>query len=126
MKQFWLMVIVFVSFDLLWSQEVEHASTVDQSRAAQKLWFSKISDDPASISFQELNFWSLEMHGCARIEPESNKGYYQTSGDAVGTANNRLMHFLERHNLVQQFLAEDAQGKRCGPTAFYPGESVCP
>jgi hypothetical protein len=40
------------------------------------------------------------------------KEYYQTSGDAVGTANNRLVHFLYRLNLHNQFIAEEAQGKR--------------
>ena len=124
MKQFWLMVIVFVSFNSLWSQEVEQASTVEQCRADRTLWFSKLSDDAKaeeaeglrepvahSISFQQLNFLNLEMHNCARIDPESNDLYYKTSGDAVGTANNRLVHFIYRHNLYQQFLAEDAEGK---------------
>ena len=125
MKQFWLLAVVLVSFDSLWSQEVKHAPTVEQCRTDQKLWFSKIENDAkaeaaeglrepvaASISFQQLNFCSLEMHDCARIDPEFKKEYYQTSGDAVGTANNRLVHFLYRHNLLNQFLAEDAEGKR--------------
>lgn len=120
MKQFWLMVIVFVFFNSLWAQEVKHAPKVEQCRADQTLWFSKLSDgasngtmpDTVGASFQQLNFWSLEMHDCARIDSESNDLYYKTSGDAVGTANNRLVHFLDRHNLLSQFLAEDAQGKR--------------
>jgi hypothetical protein len=125
MKQLWLLVVVSVSFNSLWSQEVKHPPTVEQCRADQKLWFSKITDDAkaeaaeglrepvaASISFQKLNFISLEMHDCASVDPESKKEYYLTSGDAVGVANNRLVHFLYRHNLLNQFLAEDAQGKR--------------
>jgi hypothetical protein len=104
---------------------VKHAPTVEHCRAEQKLWFSKISDDAkaeeaeglrepvaTSISFQQLNFLTLQMHDCARIDPESKKVYYMTSDAALGTANNRLVHFLDRHNLLNQFLAEDAQGKR--------------
>ena len=64
-----------------------------------------------SISFQQLTFLTLEMHDCARIDPEFKKEYYQTSGDAVVAANNKLVHFLSPHNVSQQFLAEDAQGK---------------
>ena len=103
---------------------MQHAPTVEQCRADQKLWFSRISDDAKaeeaeglrepvahSISFQQLTFLTLEMHDCARIDPEFKKEYYQTSGDAAVTADNRLVHFLYRHNLYQQFLAEDAQGK---------------
>jgi len=114
-----------VSLQLIYWQEVPHAPTVEQCRADQKLWFSKLSDDAKaeeaegarepvahSVSFRQLNFWSLEMHECAKIDPESSDLYYKTSDDAVVTANNRLVHFLDRHNLLSQFLAEDAQGKR--------------
>jgi hypothetical protein len=124
-KQLRLLVVVIVSFNALWSKEVKRAPTVEQCRADQKLWLSRISDDAkaeeaeglrepvaASISFQQLNFCSLEMHDCARIDPEFKKEYCQTSDAAVVTANNRLVHFLYRHNLNEQFLAEDAQGKR--------------
>lgn len=114
-----------VSLQPIYSQEVPHAPTVEQCRADRALWFSKISDDAKaeeaeglrapvahSVSFQQLNFCILEMHDCARIDPESNDLYYKTSGDAGVTANDRLMNFLVRHNLLNQFLAEDAQGKR--------------
>ena len=114
-----------VSLQPIYSQEVPHAPTVEQCRADQKLWFSKLSDDAKaeeaeglrepvahSVSFQQLSFLSLEMHDCARIDPESKDLYYKTSDDAVVTANNRLVHFLHRHNLLSQFLAEDTQGVR--------------
>ena len=124
MKQFSLLVVVFVSFNSLWSQEVKHTLTVEQCRADRALAFSELSDNgkaeeaeglPApvahSISFQQLSFWNEEMHACARIDPESNDLYYKTSGDAVVAANNRLVNFLYRHNLLNQFLAEDTEGK---------------
>ena len=111
MNKLWLLLVIAVSLQPIHAQ-VQHAPTVEQCRADQTLWFSKLSDDAKgeeaeglrepvahSISFQQLNFWSLEMHDCARIDPESNDLYYKTSGDAVGTANNRLVHFLDRHNL---------------------------
>lgn len=45
MKHFWLMVVVFVSFNSLWSQEVNHGLTVERCRADRALAFSKLSDD---------------------------------------------------------------------------------
>ena len=124
MKQFWLTVLVSVSFNSLWAQDVNHGLTVERCRADRALAFSKLSDDgkaeeaeglPApvahSISFQQLNLWNEEMHACARIDPESNDLYYKTSGDAVVAANNRLVNFLYRHNLLNQFLVEDTEGK---------------
>ncbi len=125
MKRFWVLVVILISFNSLWPQEVKHALTVEQCRGDQKSWLSRISDDAkveeaeglrepvaASISFQQLNLCSLAMNDCARIDPEFKKEYYQTSSDALSIANNRLVHFLDRHNLLNQFLAEDAQGKR--------------
>lgn len=125
MKRFWLLWFVLVSVSAVGSQEVKPAPTVAQCRSDQRLWFSKISDDAkaeeaeglrepvaASISFQQLNFLILQMHDCARIDPEFKKEYYETSGDAAVAANNRLVHFLYRHNLLDQFITEDAQGKR--------------
>ena len=125
MKRFWLLCFVLVSVSAVGSQEVKHASTVEQCRADQKLWLSKINDDvkageaeglrepvAASISFQQLNFLILQMHDCARIDPEFKKEYFETSDAAAVAANNRLVHFLYRHKFLDQFLAEDAQGKR--------------
>jgi hypothetical protein len=125
MNKLWLLLLpIAVPLQSIHAQEVHHVPTVERCRADQKLWFSKISDDAKveeaeglrepvahSISFQQLNFVNSEMHDCARIDPESSGLYYRTSGDAEVTANNRLVHFLHRHNLSSQFLDEDAQGK---------------
>jgi hypothetical protein len=99
------LLLLLIPLQLVHSQEVHHTPAVELCRADQTLWFSKLSDDAKaeeaeglrgpvahSVSFQQLNFWSLEMHDCARIDPESNDLYYKTSGDAVGKANNRLVH----------------------------------
>jgi hypothetical protein len=123
MKRLWLLRAIAFPLQSIYVQ-VQHAPTVEHCRADQKFWFSKINDDAKaeeaeglrepvahSISLQQLNFWSLKMHDCARIDPESKNLYYKTSGDAVSAANNRLLHFLDRHNLLSQFLAEDVQGK---------------
>ena len=128
MNRLWLLLVIAVPLQLIHAQEVKHAPTVEQCRADQTLWFSKINDDAKaeeaeglrepvahSISFQQLNFLILEMHDCARIDPESKGLYYRTSGDAAVAANNRLMNFLYRHNLSSQFVAEDAQGLNMQP-----------
>ena len=113
MKRFWLLWFVLVSVSAVRSQEVKPAPTAAQCRADQRLWFSEISDDEkageaeglrepvaASLRFQQLNFLILQMHDCARIDPEFKKEYYETSDDAGVSANNRLVHFLYRHNLL--------------------------
>jgi hypothetical protein len=45
MKKLWALILIVISLHPIYSQEVKHAPTVEQCRADQKLWFSKISDD---------------------------------------------------------------------------------
>jgi hypothetical protein len=116
MKRLWLLVLVLVSFNSLGSQEVRHAPTVEQCRADQKLWLSKLeepgSTSLANVTFNELNGWGKEMSDCGKVDPEFHFRYYNTDGEATNEQVLRLEHFLDRHNLFDQFIAEDAQGKR--------------
>ena len=49
MKRLWLLVLVLVSFNSLGSQEVKHAPTVEQCRADQRLWLSRLEPGAAII-----------------------------------------------------------------------------
>ena len=114
MKQFWPLVLVFISFNSVASQEMQHAPTVTQCRADQRLWFSKIEDETmaASIDFLQLRKWSMEMFDCISVDPERQDPYFTTDAEITTRQEMRLENFLERHHLFNQFLAEDAQGKR--------------
>jgi hypothetical protein len=116
MKRLWLLVLVLVSFNLLGSQEVQHAPTVELCRADQKLWLSKLEEPGntslANVTFYELNGWSKEMSDCEKVDPEFHFRYYNTLGEANSEQVLRLTDFLRRHNLWDQFIAEDLQGKR--------------
>ena len=100
-------------------QEVKHAPTVEQCRADQRLWFSKIEagnpSDPgdtlAASSF-ELRGWSDEMRDCRTVDPQFYWQYYNTSSEIESVMELRFLNFLIRHNLLNQFYAEEAQGKR--------------
>jgi hypothetical protein len=98
------------------AQEVKHAPTVEQCRADQKLWLSKEEEanragiDP--VSYKELDGWEREMFECEKVDPDLHNSYYNTLGEANSEQITRLEHFLRRHNLYDQFIAEDEQGKR--------------
>ena len=96
--------------------QVQHAPTVEQCRADQKLWISKLEQEPvgagvANVSFNELNAWTLEMRDCQTVDPEFRWQYYSTQGEARIYQLARVGYFLDRHNLHGQFIAEDAQGQ---------------
>ena len=110
MKQFWLLVLVVVSFNSLGSQEVKHSpTTVDECRADERLWESM--KDNETVSFRELSDLGADLFYCMHVDPEWKNVYDLAVGTIDATQLKRLLNFLHRHNLYDQFLAEDAQGK---------------
>jgi len=102
------------------AQDVQHAPTVEQCRADVRLWRSQ---DKGSNAFNDLTARQLissagEMQQCAAVDPylggPSGKGevYWNMSAELHETVSLRYNHFLARHNLMQQFADEDANGAR--------------
>ena len=92
----------------------DHAPTTQQCQADQRFWFGQV-DTPAEISklsFRELQQRAEEMHKCNAVDA-ANVHYYQATRELLHFEQmHRLEHFLERHNLMGKFLAEDDAGKR--------------
>jgi|GEM_PF-1911430 len=64
------------------------------------------------FSFSEISRRSYEMCECAKLDTQNEKKYLFDAVYLEGEANNRYMNFLNRHSLWNEFVAEDAQGKR--------------
>jgi len=105
-------VLLFASLAV--SQEIKHAPTVEQCRADQRLWLGKVENDPsvASVGYKELKSWGNEMLYCESVDPDYYNRYYNTDAEIAFVKLGRLIDFLDRHNLRDQFDAEDAAGKR--------------
>jgi hypothetical protein len=97
-------------------QEIEHAPTVAQCQADQRLWLSKLEDNPPhgidDVTYGTLIAWMREMSQCMEVDPSNRHGYFNTIAEAEGGKRWRLEDFLKRHNLWEQFKQEDAEGKR--------------
>jgi hypothetical protein len=112
------LLLLVIPLHSIHAQEVKHAPTVEQCRADQRLWSSKLEQfsgqpDPIwSISFKELMKWERELIDCVQVDLERRNEYSNTAGEIDLERAGRLMRFLHRHNLYDQFIAEDAQGKR--------------
>jgi hypothetical protein len=120
MKKLCLLVVVSVSFNSLCSQEVKQevkrVPTVEECRAEQTLWMSRL-DEPndagtVDVNYGDLNDWGFRMLLCGSIDPDLRWQYYNTQRELSEVQTKRLIRFLVRHNLYGQFLAEDAQGRR--------------
>ena len=95
--------------------QVEHAPTVEQCQADQRLWVSEIEAENSSRplpAFDIVTQWGQEMLKCEKVDPDNEWRYYNTAGEICGEKEVRLINFLHRHDLWNQFKAEDAAGKR--------------
>jgi hypothetical protein len=114
MRKLWLLLAIAVPLQPVCSQEGQHALTVEQCRADQNLWLSKLANRPgvANVSFKELRGWFNEMNDCESVDPDRQIQYYNTKSETHTEQLMRLEHFILRHNLWDQFIAEDEQGNR--------------
>ena len=93
------------------TQQLEHAPTVEQCQADQKLWLKEMAQTTEQ-SFTTLGQRFDEMRQCMELDPTHNNLYYNTGGQALYQRELRLQHFLVRKNLYDDFLAEDMAGGR--------------
>jgi hypothetical protein len=114
MKKLWPLLLVLAFLHSIHAQEVKHAPTVEQCRADQRLWLDRLQDESSikPIPYTELSSWFTEMHECEIVDPDHKLQYYNTTSETTAMQWVRLTNFLLRHNLYDQFIAEDAQGRR--------------
>jgi hypothetical protein len=92
--------------------QVEHAPTVAQCRADQRLWRSQLDKDASSLKYAALRTMAEEMIACDTVDPPNHQDYYDAATIASTNIVIRMSAFMQRHQLWHEFLAEDAAGKR--------------
>lgn len=96
----------------------DHAPTVEQCHADQRLWSSVMQDEHtfenavSKLSVQTLKQRSDEMRDCFAVDSENGHSYFVLVAAYATELSGRYKNFIDRHNLMAQFLAEDAAGKR--------------
>src|SRR5580704_1113880 len=89
---------------------VEHAPTTEQCRADEAVW---AAEDKSSDSFHKPSGMDLinrrdELAKCHYVDPDNKSDYDRTLWALDAEMRNRFEHFLIRHDLLAQFVAEDA------------------
>lgn len=112
-----LILVVILSASLQAGQVIEHAPTVAQCQADQRLWLAQIEADAKGSNntlptVDVIMAWSSEMYKCKDVDPTNHLKYYNTDSEITTERMLRLEHFLDRHDLRQKFMAEDAAGLR--------------
>ena len=107
----------------------DHAPTSDQCKADMRLWSAQLDDyeqkETARIQSGFPNNsiasgWTLpqvtnrakEMMTCTVVDRWYALEFTKTEGRLRQVYMNRLVRFVQRHNLMQQLLQEDADGLR--------------
>jgi len=95
-------------------QDVQHAPTVAQCQADQRLWDAEIEkgDSPKLPTFDILRKWSGEMDDCQKVDPDNVEKYANATSAIDILQATRMVRFLHRNDLWGKFIAEDAAGKR--------------
>ena len=104
--------ILFIAISA--TAQIEHAPTVAQCQADQRLWEAKILNGPSDQlpDIYVITDWSKEMSDCLRVDPTNQFKYYVLGAEINGERLLRLSSFVQRHNLYAQFVQEDKAGKR--------------
>jgi hypothetical protein len=93
----------------------DHAPTVEQCRADERLWSTQLIENPGiikSLRHDQLNDRMLEMANCAAVDRDRESVYAETAARFNMKLMVRLFDFIKRHKLLDQFMAEDAAGQR--------------
>lgn len=96
-------------------QDVQHAPSVAQCQADQRLWLSRLEDNGdklKDVTIRTLAAWQDEMGQCLAVDPENKFKYSNTRSETAAEIELREGDFIDRHGLYDQFLAEDAAGQR--------------
>ena len=73
---------------------------------------------PAYKSIRETSWievlqkWNSELRDCMKVDPQNRLQYFVTVDEVDGETLLRMMHFLQRHNTLKDFVNEDDAGKR--------------
>jgi len=89
--------------------------TIEQCRADLNAWKSTTDTERDGLGARELQRRAGEMTSCSDVEAsdwERRARYLLVSGIYIDAFSARHLKFLIRHQLLQQFLDEDAAGQR--------------
>lgn len=110
------------------ASQIEHAPTPEQCRADIDAWgiprpgllnteqtFDALASATArdrSLSANMLDARMKELSLCMRTDKANSWRYGETHRAYIIAQLARMASFMQRHNLMSQFLAEDEQGQR--------------
>lgn len=108
-----LLILTFVLTASVFGQ-IESVPNVAQCEANSRLWLSKLESPSVGDlpDYWTLSSWVIKVGDCLEVDSPNELRYYQLHSELSSAQHLRLMHFLDRHKLWEQFTDEDTAGKR--------------
>jgi len=99
------------------AQDLEHAPTIAQCQAEQRLWRAEIEESVQDHSahlpgIHGIREWEQEMSDCENVDPENRLRYHNTESELKVEEKMRMEDFLHHHQLWDKFITADADGER--------------
>lgn len=92
----------------------DHAPTVEQCQADQSLWWEQFdtSEKMSKLGAQQLHDRTREMQDCSAVDKPHRDSYTRLASLFLLELEQRFANFIARRGLTDEFMAEDAAGKR--------------
>jgi len=81
MNELWPLLLLVIPYQSIHAQEVQHAPTVEQCRADQRLWLSRIEVPTVTSDYMEIRAWGHEMHEWESVDPTFFNLYHKTASE---------------------------------------------
>lgn len=111
------------------ARQIEHAPTPEQCRADADAWgiptaggllrneeqFNKLMSSTANdrnLTAKMMDARMRQFSQCMRTDNMQDTRYAEAATAYTNAYMVRVVNFMKRHNLTEQFLAEDQQGQR--------------
>lgn len=91
---------------------LEHAPSIQQCQADAAVWNQRENPDWKNKELLVFLLRRQEMLACVQVDVSQGEVYLNVVGMIDAIQATRMADFLTRHNLVSQFIAEDAAGSR--------------
>ena len=108
-----IVIAALVMFSATTTRVQEHAPIAAQCQADKAVWLQQLNhEETTKLLVTELSSRLWEMAACQAVDPPNAGDYVKASTIYLMAVDVRYQNFVKRNNLVQQFLQEDAEGKR--------------
>lgn len=103
-------ILLFIAAVTSVTAQVEHTPTITHCQAHEQLW----SSQPENIDKQPLSVLIPQLREIRHltIDHDNQSKYHALANELALTQAARTRKFLLRQDLYQQFLSEDAEGRR--------------